>query len=245
MNSYIPKEKLTAWERWEMAAFDEQQRAEEVAADEAPVVEPQSPEPVVDAIASEPEPDFRNVLNELPSAEEIERWRSDAHDLGFQEGRAAGYAAGRLEGQAAVREEAQHMASIAQELTEAIGEIENRLGEQLLELALDIAGQVLRTGLEVRRELMLPVVREAMSMLPAQHGHPTLRLHPEDLALVRKHLADQFLHTGWRLIEDAEISRGGCRVESAGSNIDATLPTRWRRVIETLGAKSDWIEPDA
>ena len=35
---------------------------------------------------------------------------------------------------------------------------------------------------------------------------------------------------------------GGCRIESGTSEVDATLSTRWQRVLDTIGSSSDWLE---
>ena len=45
-----------------------------------------------------------------------------------------------------------------------------------------------------------------------------------------------------KLIEDLQIEQGGCRVEVSGSEVDATLATRWHRVIEAIGTRSDWLD---
>jgi hypothetical protein len=49
------------------------------------------------------------------------------------------------------------------------------------------------------------------------------------------------------LIEDPTISRGGVRIEAAGSQIDATVQTRWRRVMDNLSRNiaMGWGSPAA
>jgi flagellar assembly protein FliH len=44
------------------------------------------------------------------------------------------------------------------------------------------------------------------------------------------------------VVEDPQIERGGCRLETPSTEIDATLETRWRRVIASLGRDDPWIE---
>ncbi len=88
----------------------------------------------------------------------------------------------------------------------------------------------------------MPVVREAIASLPLHHGHPALFLTPEDAALVRQHLGEQLNHNGWRILEDSSLHRGGCRIESGASEVDATLETRWRRVLEAIGTTADWLD---
>lgn len=54
-------------------------------------------------------------------------------------------------------------------------------------------------------------------------------------------MGDHLSHNGWRIIEDPSITRGGCRIELGASEVDATLETRWRRVIEAIGVTEDWL----
>lgn len=214
MSGFIPKEKLTAYQRWELAAFDE---AEQAAAN----AETASPRP-------EEEPAIA-----LPTAEEIERIHSEAQ--------ASGYAAGLEEGRAEARAETARIAALHDHLRAQLQEMDQEISEHLLAVAVEIAGQVLRHSLRIKPELVLPVVREAITTLPLHHGHPTLFLNPDDAALVRQHMGDQLNHNGWRIFADAGIARGGCRIESGASEVDATLQTRWRRVLDAIGTQADWL----
>lgn len=214
MSGFIPKEKLTAYQRWELAAFDE---AEQAAAN-AEATAPPEDEP---AIA-------------LPTAEEIERIHGEAQ--------ASGYAAGLEEGRAEARAEAARIAALHDHLRSQLQEMDQVISEQLLAVAIEIAGQVLRKSLRVKPELLLPVVREAITTLPLHHGHPTLFLNPDDASLIRQHMGDQLNHNGWRIFEDVTIDRGGCRIESGASEVDATLQTRWRRVLDAIGTQADWLD---
>lgn len=238
-NGYIPKERLTAYERWELAAFDEAERMaqamQEAEALAAPAVEPPAADSVEELPPAEP----------MISPEELAAIRQQAFDEGRTAGFAEGLASGRVEGyangEAQIRSEVETIAALAKEFSQALQTSESLVAEDLLNLAIDIAGQVLRTSLKVKPELMLPAVRDAIAALSNPHGHPVLLLNPEDAALIRDQLGEQLLHTGWRLVEDHKIGRGGCRIENSGAEIDATLPTRWRRVIEALGKQSEWL----
>lgn len=232
MDAFIPKEKLTAYERWELAAFDEGQSAA-AAANKPPPADTAAP-PAVPETA-------------LPTAEEIERIHAAARAAGEREGyaagRAAGLEAGRAEGLAAAQREADQLHAIADDFRRALDPAENAYADALLQLALAVASQVIRGSLKVRPEMLLPVVRDAMATLPNQHGHPALILHPDDAELIRPLIGEQLAHSGWRLIEDASVQPGGCRVENAGSEVDATLPTRWRRVVDMIGVTaSQWLD---
>jgi len=168
----------------------------------------------------------------LPTASQIE----ELHQQAQQEGYAAGYE----EGTARVRMEAAQLHVLFENLGSALAALDQQVAEELLALALEIARQVVRETLAVKPESILTVVREALRQLPQQHA--TVFVHPEDAVLLRSRLSDQLAHAGQRIQEDTSLERGGCRIESANSQIDGSLATRWRRVLENMGAASAWLD---
>lgn len=232
--SVIPKEKLTAFERWELADFapDAKPRAatKPPSAGGATATAKASAKAGAEAPGQAgAEPPIR-----LPTADELEQIR--------QEAQRAGYAAGYEEGTARARMEALRLHTLVENFNHAFAEIDAQVSRELLALALEIAGQVVRQTLKVKPEVVLAVVREALAQLP--HQHASIYLHPEDASLVRSYIGDQLTHGGHRILEEAGVARGGCRVEAAGSQVDASVELRWRRVLESLGMGSDWLERD-
>ena len=147
---------------------------------------------------------------------------------------------GQTEGQGAERQvKAEHGASVAQlidQLRAQFAELGESGANALLDLAFTIARQVVRREISVQRDALLPVAREAISMIIDQHAHPRVFVNPQDFALLRADLEADGLFKGCRFIADARIARGGCRVETAQGDIDATLATRWERVLAALRA---------
>ncbi|HPT49829.1 MAG TPA: flagellar assembly protein FliH [Accumulibacter sp.] len=234
MSRWIPKENLTAYQRWEIAAFDEQQRAAE---EQAPPEDPPDEPLVTEQAPIEEESPPAPPTVPLPTAEEIEQIHREAH--------VAGYAAGYQEGITAAQEVADRIEAVMSGLQHALHTIDQGVADQLLALSIEIARQVLRQSLRVKPELLLPVVREAVTTLHAYHGgHPLLFVHPDDAALVRAQLGDQLSHGNWRIIDDPTLTAGGCRVELGASEVDATLETRWRRVVEAIGVSHEWLQTE-
>ena len=233
MSGFIPKEKLTAYQRWELAAFDEAER--EAALPDPPQPQaPPAPAEETPEVAPVAEPEETPPPVNLPTVEDLEKMYAEAHD--------SGYASGYEEGIAQARTEAAQIHTLLGNVDRALQDEDQLLADQLLTLAIEIASQVLRQSLRVKPELLLPVVREAVSTLATHHGHPALFINPEDAALVRAHLGEQLANNNWRIIEDATVTAGGCRVELAASEVDATLETRWRRVIEAMGINREWLD---
>lgn len=202
--------------RWEPATFD------------GPTL--QTLDPVAPAAPVEPE-------YHLPTADEIERMHIEAGEAG----RKAGFEHGYEEGTARVRMEALQINTLLEHFETAVSEFDQQVGESLVRLALEVARQVVRRELKTQPHSLLDVVREAIAQLP--HQHVNIHVHPDDAQLIRSHLADQVQHAGHRIREDASLARGGCRLEAAGTQIDATVETRWKRVVESLGLRDDFSAP--
>ena len=230
MSGFVPKEKLTAYQRWELAAFDE--------TGELP---PSVPLPVASTAPAESTPDQSPPLT-LATAEEVERIYTEAHESGHAAGLQEGHAAGYEEGIEQARAEAAQISALMENLQHSLQNFDQGVADQLLAVSLEVASQVLRQSLRIKPELLLPVVREAIASLSPHHGHPALFVNPDDAALVRTHLGELLSHNNWRIIEDSRLEAGGCRVEVGASEVDATLETRWRRVIESIGVTKEWLD---
>ena len=112
----------------------------------------------------------------------------------------------------------------------------------MLELALHLARGMVRTAFEVKPDLILPVVREAIDYLPNLQQPALLMLHPEDALIVKSGIGHELDKNGWRIVEDDSIARGGCRVDTASNQIDAQIGARWQRLTHALGKDLDWLE---
>jgi flagellar assembly protein FliH len=218
MSNVIPKEKLTAYERWEMASFGD---------DRKPVEQ-------------------NTEADRAKEAEERARLREEARLQGYAEGQAEGFEQGRkagLEtGRAQASEELQHMRDVMGTFDVEVAQANETIANDMLELALDVAKAMLKSGLAIRPQLVLPVVSEAIRYLPSLQQPALLFLHPQDAELVRHHMADELGKAGWRVAEDHQMQRGGCRVETATNQIDASTETRWQRITDALGKQTDWLE---
>lgn len=168
----------------------------------------------------------------LPTASELEDIQRQAHDEGYQ----AGYS----EGVQKANSENQRLSSLLASLEQ---EMDQQVSQSLLDLALELAQQMLHQALKVNPELLLDVIREAIATLPHFNPGAHIVLNPADAELVRTRMGEQLSHSGWKIFEDAQITRGGARIETAHSQIDATVETRWQRISANLGQESSWLLP--
>jgi flagellar assembly protein FliH len=170
------------------------------------------------------------------SEEEAHQIREQAR----QEGHQAGYAAGKAQAEAMGRQEALLLAETLENLERTITELNQAVAEDLLALSIEIARQVVRQTVAVKPEVILGVIREALEQLPLLHA--AIHLNPEDASLARLRAGEQLAHAGHRIHEDPKLRRGDVIIEAGGSHLDASLSTRWRRVVEALGQDAPWID---
>ena len=154
------------------------------------------------------------------------------------EGYAEGMAAGRAEGEQACS----RMKQLAESFSSTLDNLDFRLADMVLELALDVARQVVAGELAARPERILDVVNLALKQMAETSREARLLLNPDDAALVRPHLEQVLDKNRLRIVEDVRIVRGGCLIETAQGDLDATLPARWRQVVQVLGSNKGWIE---
>jgi len=174
----------------------------------------------------------------LPTAAQIEEIQRQAYEEGFRQAHDEGFQSGYAEGVQKAVHENQRLQVLVEAVTQQIDE---QVAQELLDLSLDIARQMLHQALKVQPELLLGVVREAIGTLPHFNQGAHLVLHPDDAALIRERMGEQLTHSGWKIFEDERIERGNARIETANSQIDASLETRWKRVIAALGKDASWL----
>jgi flagellar assembly protein FliH len=130
---------------------------------------------------------------------------------------------------------------MAENFAESLRQADQLIANDVLELALHLAKGMLKNALQIKPELILPIVREAIEYLPVLQQPALLILNPEDAPVVREGIAEELDKGGWRVIEDPTIARGGCKVDTASNQIDATVQARWQRLTLALGKDSDWM----
>ena len=68
--------------------------------------------------------------------------------------------------------------------------------------------------------------------MPSSSQNIKLHLHPEDASLVKSALSlDETEFDGWKVVDDPVMTRGGCRVQTDSSQIDATVENRLSTII--------------
>ena len=179
-----------------------------------------------------------------PTAQELEKLQQAAYEEGYETGRKAGFEFGHNEGLAQARQQLEHYTvqfeRLLRTFEQPLRELDNQVERELLSLVIAIVRQLVRREVKSDPNLIIGVVREALSILPVNSRNVRLLVHPEDAELIREIYALGDTEVGWQLVEDPVINRGGCKVVTDTSQIDATLDSRLASLIAPLlaGARS-------
>lgn len=224
----IPREEIGAVRSWHFSAVD--------GSEPEPPIEPEEP-------AAAPAPDAEERLQAA-----LDQAREEAFAAGFAQGHDTGSRETRealeVPIQQAAADTAERMAQLLHGMTEQLIAAEQKMSRQLLDLACDLARQVVRQELMVNTQHMRPVIEEALEQVIDDGLPATVRLNPNDLALLQDSLTQAMGENAPELVADDSVSPGGCIVQTPHSLVDASVEKRWARAIGNLGLSVPWNPED-
>ncbi len=176
------------------------------------------------------------------TAEKLEKIEKQAHKEGFEQGHKEGLDAAQKE----IAAQMQRLSQIMRALAEPLQAADQQVEEELIQLAMAVARQIIRRELQTDPEQVVAVVREAMAELPSSARNIRIFLHPDDAALVRDAFNTEEAETApWKIVEEMALSRGGCRIESDNSMVEASLEKRLNTILTELMGGSRATDGDA
>ena len=183
---------------------------------------------------------FRPTLGELEEIEKI------AWDEGHQKGYAAGLNAAKQEinqrmgeidqQMRALDEQAKAYTELMQALAAPLEQLDEEMESQLVSLSTAIARQLVHRELTIDPSQVFVAVRKTVGLLPLAQRRVSVHLHPHDAVIVRERMVDAS-HSKellWTLVDDPFMTRGGCRVVTDSSQVDASIETRLKDVLKHL-----------
>ncbi|MCA3181469.1 MAG: FliH/SctL family protein [Burkholderiaceae bacterium] len=189
---------------------------------------------------------LRERLSSSADRDPSDAQRVPTYEDGLRDGYARGLEEARLEAAQARRLESEAIARRADALlgalTAQLAEVQQAYADEVVALAVEVARSAFGAALRVRDDAVVPAVVAALAALGDEHAKATIRLHPDDAALVGEQLAPMLAARGAQLVVDDAIAPGGCRVDTARSSVDATVAMRWRRALAALGRDDEWVE---
>jgi flagellar assembly protein FliH len=164
----------------------------------------------------------------------------------LREAEQAAYERGRRDGERALGEQLMQQRAellelhqgVAESLRDIVPRIVREVEQTLIDLALEVA-QKLVAGMPVKPQMVEAVVREAVSQA-GDSAEIIVLLNPDDLALLRKHqspILNGLPEMGpLRFTSSADVTRGGCIVQTRFGMLDARRETKLEQIRQSIAA---------
>jgi flagellar assembly protein FliH len=178
----------------------------------------------------------KGTVKLLPTAEEIQNIYNQSQEEGFNKG----YSDGLSTGEKKITEKINALNNIITILEKPLANISDEVINTLKELSILIAGQVIRRELTIDHNNIITTVQKSIDLLSDIDKNISIYLNPADVVIVEELLLTN--NTGNMIIKsDPNISRGGSRIESHSSTIDATIEQQIRNISAEIigGSRSD------
>lgn len=180
-----------------------------------------------------------------PTAAEWQARAQAARQQGYQEGYRDGLEALEAAKRQYAAQVTAQMAQVVAAFDEQIQGLEARMASAVMDTALRLGHQVVRSELTLRPECVAQVAQEAVGAVMLSARHLRLRMNPQDLALIEQGAGAALRARDVIMQADAAISAGGCVVESDLGQVDARIESRWAQAMTVFGAHKPWHEMPA
>lgn len=156
---------------------------------------------------------------------------------GLQQGRDTGHVAGAQQARDALRGELAGVADTLDAMREAFARMHAEYlaarRTELVDLVAKVAKQVIRCELTLQPGQMVSLIEETLASMPVASGTPEVHLNPGECARLSDLLPERARH--WRLVADARLEAGECRVMFGGNEADAGCQHRLDACMERVG----------
>jgi len=190
---------------------------------------PDVAESVIDATGH-----VKSTGGSLLTAERLALIEEEAHREGYQHGKREGLEKGLSEGRAMINERLATLDTVIQALQSPLQNLDDLVENDLVELVFSIARQLIRREINTQPDQIIAVIRDSLGVLPTGARDIRVFLHPEDAKLARELMSLSEQEQVWKIIEDPSLTRGGCRVQTEHSRVDATVESRLNEVIASV-----------
>ena len=203
----------------------------------------------------EPEPEPPKELTE----EEIEQIKQQAYEEGLLQGQEAGFTqgyekgkeqgsaeghkegfeAGKAEGVEAGQELIQAQIStfvdLANQFAQPLELLNVQVEKQIVDMVLTLVKEVVHVEAKINPKVVLDTVKQSVESLPVSGHSITVKLHPDDVEIVRSAYGEGELEfRNWLLVPEPALNPGDLQIEAGESSVNYRLEDRIRSVLDNF-----------
>lgn len=165
----------------------------------------------------------------------IEQGKAEGFQLGHQEGQEQGYQDGLAQGQALIQEQVATFMALANQFAQPLDLLNTQVEKQLVDMVLTLTKEVVHVEVQTNPQVILDTVKASVEALPILGHAITLKLHPEDVEIIRQAYGEQEIDTRhWTLLSEPALSRGDVQIEAGESCVSYRMEDRIRSVLNSF-----------
>ncbi len=160
-------------------------------------------------------------------------------EQGFAEGHQEGLEAGKIEGVAAgqefIQEQVKTFINLANQFAQPLELMNAQVEKQLVDMVLTLVKEVVHVEVQTNPQFILDTIKQAVEILPIAGHAITLKLHPDDVDIIRSSFSEEDLGIrNWTLNSEPALNRGDVEIEAGESSVNYRIEDRIRTVIQSF-----------
>ncbi|WP_260259520.1 flagellar assembly protein FliH [Vibrio intestinalis] len=160
-------------------------------------------------------------------------------EQGLQEGHQEGLEAGKMEGVAAgqefIQQQVQTFVNLANQFAQPLELMNAQVEKQLVDMVLTLTKEVVHVEVQTNPQVILDTIKQSVESLPVSGHAITLKLHPDDVEIIRSSYGDETLEfRNWTLHSEPALNRGDVQIEAGESSVNYRMEERIRSVLQSF-----------
>ena len=165
----------------------------------------------------------------LPTADELQKIYKSSDDEGFSKG----YSEGLSSAEKKINDKISLLTNLINILNDPLIQVSDNVLDYIKQMSLVIAGQIVRRELSIDPNNIISTIQKSIELLNDVSGIITLYINPEDVHIIEDIMSIKG-STNIKILDDPTITRGGCRVITEVSTIDATIEKQLRNIASEM-----------
>ncbi|SQD80591.1 flagellar assembly protein FliH [Moritella yayanosii] len=202
------------------------------------------------------EPVEEEIKPQPMTAEELDAIRQAAYEEGYNEGKEQGYqdglasgtveglskgeaqgqeqglAQGLADGQQQIADKAAVWEQLQTQMHAPLAAVNSEVENELIRVATALAEELIKTEVTFNHDILLQTLKLALDALPILEQKITIKLHPDDLAVMNEYYAtEECVKRGWVLISEPMMKQGDLVINNEVSSVELLMEQRIKQMM--------------
>ncbi|MFC3025594.1 flagellar assembly protein FliH [Vibrio zhugei] len=165
----------------------------------------------------------------------VEQGKEEGYRVGHEEGVTAGHQEGLQAGQEHMDQQVKQFVEMANQFSQPLELMNAQVEKQLVDMVLTMVKEVVHVEVKTNPQIILDTVKASVESLPIAGHAITLKLHPDDVDIVKQAYGEQEVDSrNWTLVSEPALDRGDVQIEASDSSVNYRMEERIRAVLHNF-----------